>query len=334
MKTKLDYTVRTTRAPGEENDTWVPMIVERIQPTGLDDVIEKCIDRGLIAGIKGTAAKTIAEGIAQQMVKEFSEGHGVQFGMYFYGRPYLSGTVDSNGSLSGDNTINVRLYKGSAFKLSRDDFSLTFTEGGNNPTIDFLVSEGATPRGEVVKGTSVKLNGSMLYGAGDTVKVKFVDVAAEAEAVEVAEFTAISSDLIAFACPAALVAGKKYAVTVERTDLNGITRTSAPKAVVCKEGAAPVPSITRVYSPLGDNVVDVAGEYGFDIYGSMISGVTSVGVYADDILTETLNAEWNDEEGKLEVNSFENPGLAGKSGYVSLVAEGVVLTHAVSYQNS
>ena len=45
MKTKLDYTVRTTRAPGETTDTWTPMIVDRLQPTGLEAVIEKCIDR-------------------------------------------------------------------------------------------------------------------------------------------------------------------------------------------------------------------------------------------------------------------------------------------------
>ena len=80
MKTKLDYTVRTTRAPGEQTDTWVPMIVERIQPTGLDDIIEKCIDRGLIAGIKPSAARQIADAIARQMYEEFKAGRGVKFG--------------------------------------------------------------------------------------------------------------------------------------------------------------------------------------------------------------------------------------------------------------
>jgi hypothetical protein len=80
------------------------MIVDRVQPTGLDDILEKCIDRGLVAGIKPTAAKTIAEGVAQQIAKELSDGHGIQFGQYFYGRPYLSGTADSNGRLSGHTT--------------------------------------------------------------------------------------------------------------------------------------------------------------------------------------------------------------------------------------
>ena len=173
MKTKLDYTVRTTRAPGETTDTSTPMIADRLQPTGLEAVIEKCIDRGLITGIKPTAAKTIADGVAEQLAYEFKQGRGIQFGQYFYGRPYLSGQVDANGRLTDENSIDVRLYKGSAFKLSRDDFSLSFIEGGNNPTISFVIcAVDGKQRGEVVQGSNVKLNGKMLYGAGDTVTVK------------------------------------------------------------------------------------------------------------------------------------------------------------------
>jgi hypothetical protein len=257
--------------------------------------------------------------------------------MYFYGRPYLSGTVDSNGSLSGDNAVNVRLYKGSAFKLSAADFTLTFTEGGNNPTIDFLVSEGATPRGEIVKGTSVKLNGSMLYGAGDTVKVRFADVAAEAEAVEVTEFTAISSELLAFACPAALVAGKKYAVTVARTDPNGITRTSGPKTVVCKGGSAP--TIDRVESDLGVDKVDVEGNTYIDIYGDNISAATQVELYKGEVgsgeLVGNYDAEWDSANSKLTSNMMiDDPGLDGESGYVRIATAGGVANHAVTFAMS
>ena len=32
MKTKLNYTVRTTRAPGETRDAIIPVIVERLSP--------------------------------------------------------------------------------------------------------------------------------------------------------------------------------------------------------------------------------------------------------------------------------------------------------------
>ena len=241
MKTKLDYTVRTTRAPGETTDTWTPMIVDRLQPTGLESVIEKCIDRGLITGIKPTAAKTIADGVAEQLAYEFKQGRGIQFGQYFYGRPYLSGQVDANGRLTSDNSIDVRLYKGAAFKLSRDDFSLSFIEGGNNPTISFVVCDAdGMPRGEIVQGSGVKLNGKMLYGAGDTVKVKFANED-RTIAAEVSNFTAVSTELLAFTCPNALVADKKYLVYVERTDANGVVRVSATKPVTVLARVEPEP---------------------------------------------------------------------------------------------
>ncbi len=131
MKTKLAYTVRNTRAPGETADSIVPVIVERLNPVELETVVENCIDRGLIAGLKTTAAHGIAEGVAAQIAREFSQGRGVQFGQYFYGRPYLSGTVDANGRLTSDNRINVRLYKGEAFRLTLDDFSFTFDGAGD-----------------------------------------------------------------------------------------------------------------------------------------------------------------------------------------------------------
>ena len=104
MKTKLDYTVRTTRAPGETTDTYIPMIVDRIQPTGLETVIEKCIDRGLIAGLKPTAAKTIAEGVAQQMAYEFAQGRGIQFDLFRgrgQGPGFQTGLVGFNFTLQG-----------------------------------------------------------------------------------------------------------------------------------------------------------------------------------------------------------------------------------------
>ena len=235
LKPKLEYTVRTTRAPGEQTDTWVPSLVERLQPTGLDSMIERCIDRGLIAGLKPTAAKTIADGVAEQIAYELTQGRGIQFGQYFYGRPYLSGKVDANGNLTADNAINVRLYKGNAFKLSTGDFSLAFADGGNNPVIDSVLTPNH-PRGEIDVNGSVVVNGRMLWAAGDTVKVKFVadsgTVAAEATV-----FTSTSSDLLTFACPDGLASNTKYNVVVERTDTNGVTRTSAPKAVTAKSAS-------------------------------------------------------------------------------------------------
>ena len=172
MKTKLSYTVRTTRAPGETRDSIVPVIVERLNPVELETVVENCIDRGLIAGLKTTAAHGIAEGVAAQIAREFSLGRGVQFGQYFYGRPYLSGTVDANGRLTSGNKVNVRLYKGADFKLKLDDFSFTFDGAGDSVKLASVYGDtpgaGGNTYGQVVEGAPVKVNGHNLYAARAT----------------------------------------------------------------------------------------------------------------------------------------------------------------------
>ena len=256
MKTKLNYTVRNTRAPGETRDVIVPVIVERLNPVELETVVENCIDRGLIAGLKTTAAHGIAEGVAAQIAREFSQGRGVQFGQYFYGRPYLSGTVDANGRLTGDNRINVRLYKGEAFRLTLDDFSFTFDGAGDAVKIESVygdtTSAGGNTYGQVVQGAPVKINGRNLYAAGDTNKVTFAETGGGAE-VEVTDFATQSADMLSFAWPAGLVAGKTYDVKVERTDVNGVTRTGTGKKVAVVAGVVPpepemTPVVTSVVS--------------------------------------------------------------------------------------
>ena len=237
MKYPITYAVRTTRAPGETTDATVPVIIDRVPATDLARVVENSIDRGLIAGLKPTAAQGIAEGVAEQLAREFSLGHSVAFGQYFYGRPYLGGTVDANGRVTSENSVNVRLYKGNAFKLTLDDFSFTFDGSGDSPRIDSVLSDGSGVRGEVVKGSSVKVNGRFLNAAGDTNKVYFS--ADDAEPVVVDVFTAAGDDILSFACPDALVAGKSYHVTAERTDVNGVVRMTNAKSVVIKAGATP-----------------------------------------------------------------------------------------------
>ena len=236
MKTKLNYTVRTTRAPGEARDAIVPVIVERLSPVELETVVENCIDRGLIAGLKPTAAHGIAEGVAAQIAREFSLGRGVQFGQFFYGRPYLSGIVDANGRLTGDNKINVRLYKGAEFKLALDDFSFTFDGAGDAVKVDFLLSDAdGAVRGELVENAPLKLNGRNLYAAGDTDRVLFAEVGGAAE-VEVAAFTAQGADLLAFAWPSGLAVGKSYRVMVERTRCRGWRGARADRGVERRRG--------------------------------------------------------------------------------------------------
>ena len=275
MKYPLNYAVRYSRAPGESVDTAVPAIVDRNQPTELETVVENCIDRGLIAGLKPTAAHGIAEGIAEQLARELSLGRGIQFGQYFYGRPYLSGTVDANGRLTSANSVNVRLYKGNGFKLTLGDYALHFVGSGDAPRIDFIVCDENGVRGEIVKGASVKINGRFLYSAGDTVKVCFQK--GTDAAVEVTTFTATSDALLTFACPAALVAGNEYRYWVERTDANGITRKTDEKPVTVKGTAPVLPDITRGYSEghgEGEDDGKVFPGTGFVLEGTHFAGAS------------------------------------------------------------
>ena len=195
------------------------------------------------------------------------------------------------------------------------------------------MSEGATPRGEVVKRERVKLNGSMLYGAGDTVKVRFVDAAAEAEAVEVTEFTAVSSDLLAFRCPDGLVGGKKYVVTVERTDLNGITRISGPKPVTCNEGVFPRPTIISAHT-VGDDDGQINMTGKLVVMGSNLETVTEV------VLTQgeqgmpyaTVPVTYNEEENCLMAD-INLPEFDSREGKVHVTTAGGTATYDVEYLN-
>ena len=70
----LFYEVRpqTNRATGDT--IYVPAIVERDESIPLDEIIIRAIDRGLIAGLKPSAAKQVADAIALQMYEEFRQG--------------------------------------------------------------------------------------------------------------------------------------------------------------------------------------------------------------------------------------------------------------------
>ena len=246
---KLIYTVRQTTAPCETEPSTIPVLVDRLQPTSLAAVIENAIDRNLIAGLKPSAAEGVADGIARQLAHEFSKGHSIAFGQYFYGRPYLSGTVDANGTLTAANKINVRLYKGEDFKLSLDDFSFSYEDGGNLPKVDFIVSEGKGKRGVLSEGDYVHIEGKMLHLDGDTNTVTFTEVGASSPTATVTSFRSAGPDILSFAFPAGLDATKKYDVVVSRTDENGVTTLTDPKTVTIE--AAPVnpnaPVVTSAY---------------------------------------------------------------------------------------
>ena len=71
----------------------IPQIVDRNQVLTLEQVVADAIDRGLIAGLKSSAAKSIADGIMLQLGRTLNGGTGVIFGEFFAVRPYLTGTI-------------------------------------------------------------------------------------------------------------------------------------------------------------------------------------------------------------------------------------------------
>ena len=192
--------------------------------------------------------------------------------------------MDANGRLTGDNKVNVRLYKGAEFKLALEDFSFTFDGAGDAVKVDFLLSDAdGAVRGELVENAPLKLNGRNLYAAGDTDRVLFAEVGGAAE-VEVSAFTAQGADLLAFAWPSGLAVGKSYRVMVERTDVNGVTRTGGGRTVtVVAGGAAPEPiaessdGVVKVmaYSP---QTVPFGGSVTVTGSGLNFDGATGIGV--------------------------------------------------------
>ena len=223
-KPVLYYTVRAQVNRSTGQTILVPSIVDRDPAVTLDEIIADAIDRGLIAGIKPSAATQIAEAIAQQMYEEFKAGRGVKFGNYFYCRLYLDGVSDSDGKLTDANGINVRFVNGAAFKLTMDMFSFSNVNGGDIPGVDFLISEtdGAV-RNLLVPGENVILNGVNLWKEDDTgTKVSFHEIDEHGEVaptatVEVTNFTAKGPNALTFSYPSALESGGNYMVYPSRT---------------------------------------------------------------------------------------------------------------------
>ena len=222
----LFYEVRpqTNRTTGDT--IYVPAIVERDESIPLDEIIIRAIDRGLIAGLKPSAAKQVADAIALQMYEEFRQGRGVKFGNYFYARLYLDGTTDADGRLTdAKNGINVRFSNGTAFKLSMDMFSFSNVAGGDIPGTDFVISDvDGAQRGQMVENALILLNGVNLYKDGDLgTKVEFFEVngttgeIAPTASATVTEFRGKGPNLLQFAYPLGLTLGKKYQVVPSRS---------------------------------------------------------------------------------------------------------------------
>ena len=237
-----DVRVQTSRVTG--GTLYLPAIVEREEAVPLDVIIERAIDRGLIAGIKPSAAKQIADAIAQQMYEEFRNGRGVKFGNYFYARLYLDGTSDSDGKLTSANGINVRFANGTGFRLTMDMFSFSNVNGGDIPGTDFLISEAdGAERGILIPSENVILNGVNLWRDGDAgTKVGFYAIdsvtgeVADEPTAEVTNFETKGPNALKFAWPSALAQGASYMAMPSRSADGERWYTGTGKTVTVKEG--------------------------------------------------------------------------------------------------
>ena len=168
-KPVIFYRVNNQVDPVSGAPMYVPQIVERGERVTLDEIVRRAIDRGLIAGLKVSAAKSIADAIARQMYEEFTNGHAVRFGEYFSCRLYLRGQSDANGTLSDRNRIIVRFFNGTAFRLDRSMFTFSNVEGGDIPFVDFAISDtNDATRNKLKPGYGIMFNGGNLFQENDT----------------------------------------------------------------------------------------------------------------------------------------------------------------------
>ena len=230
-KPKLYYEVRQSVNRMTGQPIFWPAIIDRDQSITLEDVIKNAIDRGVIAGLKVSAAKQIADAVCQQMYEEFKGARGVKFGNYFYARLYLDGQSDDTGKLTSENRINVRFVNGAGFKLDRSDFSFEFANSDVIPSLQFLINDADGAERDTIASDTIMVNGNNLYAADDTAThLAFYAVDSETGAVsptpayevDTADFTSRGPNLLVFT-PASAIAAGKYMVRATRTLIDGKT---------------------------------------------------------------------------------------------------------------
>ena len=228
-KPKLYYEVRQSVNRMTGQPIFWPAIIDRDQSITLEDVIKNALDRGVIAGLKVSAAKQIADAVCQQMYEEFKGARGVKFGNYFYARLYLDGQSDDTGKLTSENRINVRFVNGAGFKLDRSDFSFEFANSDVIPSLQFLINDADGAERDTIASDTIMVNGNNLYAADDTAThLAFYAVDAETGAVsptpayevDTADFTSRGPNLLVFT-PASAIAAGKYMVRATRTLIDG-----------------------------------------------------------------------------------------------------------------
>ena len=284
--------------PSDRSRTlYIPQIVERNQTKTLTDVVYSAIDRGLIAGLKTSAAQSIAEGVLAQLGEDLNSAHGVIFGDYFSVRAYLAGTVDGMfGALGAANKLNARFVPGNALRLDRRNFSFrNVLETGDAPVIDEVQGEydGALV-GEFKAGEDVQLIGSNLKLAeGDRLHIYIVNAQGGERLVKTvespADFTQNSNRVLTLGAAAlpAVMANTRYGFKLEKTmDVDGVAAviSSNEQYATAIDGSGPEPGPEPLAQTSDGKCkimsMDDEGSHTDFLYGSAWN-VNGTGIYGD-----------------------------------------------------
>ena len=216
MKPTLHYDIRSVTAPGAEDETFYPAIVDRMEIVDLKDLLANAIDQNRIAGLKPVACASIADGMCEQMYKELEAGRSVRIGDYFTVRLYLDGQTNPSGTLSADeNGINARFVKGADFALAPSEYELVYDDGGNKPHIrNVQGTTGQVLPGVIGRDGGIYIVGSRLTapaGMGTVVLFRNLETGV---VTETADITVENDCEIHMDRPAAIVAGGRYEIYV------------------------------------------------------------------------------------------------------------------------
>ena len=224
-KPDMVYTIQSTVAPGAQVPASVPYIVDT-KSVDLVDVINQAITNGYVTDLKPEAVNGLAEGICEGIWYELSQGRGVKLGDYLRMQLYLDGPCNSNGDLTEENTLNVRFINGPEFKLDIGDFSWHYAGAGENPTIDLVVPDASTMRGDdgtkgyLILGKLGHVMGKRLTKTGAMTSVIVCKLDGETVA-EVDTFTKSSEGHLTFEVAADFVETPgEYVMYVERVEVS------------------------------------------------------------------------------------------------------------------
>jgi len=240
-KAKLRYDIREQKLPNSEEVAYYPVIQDRDEPVTLAQVINHAIDTGRIAGLKVSAVESLAAGICDQMYQEFLEGDAVKFGDYFTAKLYLAGSVEDKSSrVTGNDNVklNVRLAQGTAFRVSKDDYTWTSASDENAPYIDDVMSA-TGKRGEIAKNNPFDVEGRNFGTVRSVIAVKaYYEVEGTQHTVDIT-VTGVGENRVSCGFPqemAQVAVGTELKIIVTKT-VDGVEYTTNAKK--CKLASDP-----------------------------------------------------------------------------------------------